>query len=175
MNNSITFEYILNKNFIEKAYFRKIWLRQTLLNFIFGIGVIPVWIMLAMSFGVITDQALGLEGKSIYFFTVFMTIYILSFFFIPVYKLYYFYKKQTKALFSKSEEINNKFHFSEITFCNENDIFSIEASWSHTTLVLADKDSLIFQLKSPSVFFTLPTNQVTNEIMMLIKNNIPKK
>ncbi len=175
MDNSITFEYILNKKFIKKTYFRKIWLRQTLVNFIFGIGLIPFWIMLAMTFGVTTDQALGFEDKSTFFFTIFMTIYILSFFFIPVYRLYYRYKKQILALFSREEEIMNKFHCSEINFVNENEIFSIEAPWSNTKLVLSDKDCLIFELKSPSIFFTLPTNQVPSELIVFLKNYIPKK
>jgi len=174
MEEEVIIEYMRTKSEAEKIYFRRLWLKQMILNIVLGIVLLPCWIMLGMSFGVSLDHGLGLEGKTSGFLSIIMILFILNFFFSPVYKLYSLYKKQIKIIHETNNIQFNKFLFTKEKFKNENEISCIEAPWSNTKCLMIDKDYIMFQLKVPIVFFFIPTGNVSTEVKNILIKTIPK-
>lgn len=175
MEEEIIIEYTLTKAEAEKIYFRRNWIKQVMPNIIFSIVLLPLWIMLGMSFGVTLDHVLGFEGKTADFFSIVMIIFIMGFFFVPVFKLYSVYKKQLSVIYRNNNIQLNKLQFTKDKFNYENEIFCIEGPWSNSKLVKIDKDYIIFQLKVPNVFFIIPNGKVSEEVKNVLIKNIPQK
>jgi hypothetical protein len=174
MNDEIIIEFSRSKDDAKKIFFNKLWLRQIIPNIILGLILLPASYMLGLILGVSINLGLGLEGSSNNFFPILMTIVILNFFFAPVYKLYFLYKKQINEIYSKNKVLYNIFRINEDRFKYENETLSIGALWSNTTMLKIDNDFFQFQTIVPNIYFWIPTSQLSFEAKNILIKKISK-